>query len=279
VAQTIKQGNIFGRIGSGIGQGIAEQAPKEVERYRLASGLKDLSESQGLSPFQQFSRLASLPGATPQMIQSGSELLRQQAQGNAYKRGAPGSQEITPESLTRSGMQPQEPMANENGQIQRSQGSARAENPLDERSFAKTQWSPQQRNERIAQYIDQGFLPEQSRDLASDDEARELGTPEVYEKQIGQLQDKQAKSRAALDRHLETKLQKNKETGLFGDITGENLINLQRAMDRDFRLNPKMDLEEGADKWSKEALNFAKAKRNLKKLGSETGIEAFFKGY
>lgn len=79
----IKQGNIFGRIGEGLGKGIGEQLPEEIQRGRLASGLQDLSQQQGLSPFQQFSGLSSLPGVTPQMIQSGSELLRQQARGQA----------------------------------------------------------------------------------------------------------------------------------------------------------------------------------------------------
>lgn len=87
--QLIKQANIFGRIGSGIGKGLGEQLPKEIERSRLASGLKELGEQKGLTPFQQFSGLASVPGVTPQMIQSGSDILRQQARGQALaERGA-----------------------------------------------------------------------------------------------------------------------------------------------------------------------------------------------
>lgn len=78
MAQYIKQGNIFGRIGSGIGKGLAEQVPKEIERSRLSEGLQDISQRTGQTPFQQFASLLSLPGITPQAIQSGSELLRQQ---------------------------------------------------------------------------------------------------------------------------------------------------------------------------------------------------------
>lgn len=83
MAQYIKQGDIFGRIGSGIGRGLAEQLPEEVTRGRLAAGLKNLSEQKNQTPFQQFSSLAAIPGITPQMIQSGAELLRQQARGQA----------------------------------------------------------------------------------------------------------------------------------------------------------------------------------------------------
>lgn len=86
MAQYIKQGNIFGRIGSGVGKGLAEQLPKEIERSRLSSGLKSLGEKKELSPFQQFAELSSIPGVTPQMIQSGSELLRQQGIGEGLRK-------------------------------------------------------------------------------------------------------------------------------------------------------------------------------------------------
>ena len=83
MVQYIKQGDIFARLGTSIGKGLSEQIPKEVERYRLSKGLQNLSQQQDLTPFQQFSALSSIPGITPQMIQSGSELLRQQARGKA----------------------------------------------------------------------------------------------------------------------------------------------------------------------------------------------------
>lgn len=83
MSYSVKPGNIFGRIGTGIGKGLAEQLPKEIERGRLSAGLKELEGQKDLSPFQQFSRLAAIPGITPQMIQSGSDLLRQQARGQA----------------------------------------------------------------------------------------------------------------------------------------------------------------------------------------------------
>lgn len=76
------------RIGRALGQGLSEQLPKEVERYRLSQGLKNLGQKQGLDPFQQFSELAAIPGITPQMIQSGAELLRQRGIGNALRQKA-----------------------------------------------------------------------------------------------------------------------------------------------------------------------------------------------
>lgn len=83
---SIPQPSIFGRIGTGIGRGLSESLPKEIERGRLQQGLQELGNQQGLSPFQQFSGLSSLPGVTPQMIQSGTELLKHQAQAQAFSK-------------------------------------------------------------------------------------------------------------------------------------------------------------------------------------------------
>lgn len=104
----VKQGNIFGRLGSGIGQGLAEQVPKEIERTRLSRGLENLAkESAGLTPFQRFSKLAGIPGITPQAIQSGSELLRQEARANALTRQGEGRPSPFPQKQP--GAQPAEP--------------------------------------------------------------------------------------------------------------------------------------------------------------------------
>ncbi len=84
------RGSIFGRIGKGVGQGFAEQAPKEMERGRLARGLQQLeSEIGNLSPLQQLTRLAAIPGALdrPQLVQSFGELAKQQAQAGALSKG------------------------------------------------------------------------------------------------------------------------------------------------------------------------------------------------
>lgn len=106
MAQYIKNANIWGRIGSGVGQGLAEQVPKEIERHRLASGLEDLGNQQNMTPFQQFARLSSLPGITPQMIQSGSDLLRQQAIIDDYRNAS--KQQNQPDNIQRPN-QPQNP--------------------------------------------------------------------------------------------------------------------------------------------------------------------------
>lgn len=94
MVQKIQQANISGRLGTGFGQGLAEQIPKEIERRRLASGLQELGKQQNLDPWQAFTGLASIPGALdrPQLIQSGAELLRQRAKNQSFgnQQGQPG---------------------------------------------------------------------------------------------------------------------------------------------------------------------------------------------
>lgn len=107
----IKQAPLSARLGTGIGQGLGEQLPKEIERGRLAAGLRELEGVKDLSPFEQFSRLAAIPGITPQMIQSGAELLRQQGMLQGLK-GAGGNQAGQPSEFSNipipSSPQPQE---------------------------------------------------------------------------------------------------------------------------------------------------------------------------
>lgn len=75
MSYSVHPGSILGRIGTEAGRGLAEQIPKEAERYRMAQGLKQFEqEASGLSPMQQLARLSSIPGITPQMIQTFGEL-------------------------------------------------------------------------------------------------------------------------------------------------------------------------------------------------------------
>ena len=73
----MKQGNIFGRIGTGFGKGLAEQVPKELERNRLGSALKAIGEKKDQDPYQQFTDLVSAAHEYPQVVQSGANILRQ----------------------------------------------------------------------------------------------------------------------------------------------------------------------------------------------------------
>lgn len=298
MAQYIKNANIFGRIGSGIGQGLAEQIPKEIERNRLSSGLQAFEqEHQNLTPMQQLARLSAIPGITPQTIQSFSDLAKQQQQRASFERAAgrgappmpqasPGIQDIQfGQSQQRAQVpQQQQPPPQQPGVTQRlaeqpyqPQPQIVTEQPIAEKLLPRLPWTPQQRNERISQYGRQGFTPDQSQQLASDDEARDLAEPGVYEKRLAQQESTQKSAREELDRQLQQKLQKGKE-GIFDDITGEWKTNLERSMERDLRLHPDMSVTDAANKWSKEALELAEAKTQFAKTAATTGVESLGKG-
>jgi hypothetical protein len=110
MSYSIKPGNLFGRIGTELGKGLAEQIPKEVERTRLAQGLEALGQEQGLTRFQQLGRLATLPGTSPQLIQSGGRLLEQEAKSHAFgqPQGQPAATPKFPEKQRSPQSQPQE---------------------------------------------------------------------------------------------------------------------------------------------------------------------------
>lgn len=81
--------NPWGRFGAAIGQGLSESVPKEIDRYRLSSGLRDLSKNaNSLSPLEAYSQAASIPGITPAMLQALPEIIRQQKMGQGLSNSA-----------------------------------------------------------------------------------------------------------------------------------------------------------------------------------------------
>src|ERR1051326_5431723 len=82
-----QQGSPIGRLGKGIGKGLADQIPKEIDRYRLTSGLeKFAAESKGKTPFQQAVDFYKIPGATAEMGYTLFPLLQQEAKREAASK-------------------------------------------------------------------------------------------------------------------------------------------------------------------------------------------------
>lgn len=294
---------MFGRLGQGISEGLSSSVPKEIEHRRMKSDLADYERDyKKLDPMQQIARAASVYGATPQVIQSLTEMAKIQNQRNAYgngqtQPGRPNGQNTLKSSpdLTEAEFQQMRKRAKEqgifpdqNGQQQQNMPSvgpiqnqqatpnvSREENiqknldsvnPLSEQALTRPPWSPQQRNDRINQYINQGFLPEQAQQLQQDDERRDLEEPKAYQARNSEIEESQIKGRAALTRHLETKLQKKGED-LYKDISGDMKVALERGVERDLILNPKASIEHIANDWSNRGLQMAKTKDQLRTLG------------
>jgi hypothetical protein len=69
MAQQIIQGRgtALSRLGAGLGQGLAEQLPKEIARERLSSGIKNLKNNPQMDPIDRLDTLYR-SGATPEQI-------------------------------------------------------------------------------------------------------------------------------------------------------------------------------------------------------------------
>lgn len=307
MVQKISQGDIFGRIGTGFGQGLADQLPKEIERNRLSSGLAQFEQDyQNLSPMQQMARLSSIPGITPQMLSSMGELAKQGNLRSAYERaagmGEPGMRRDQPppgyqwgqmEGRTyeegpydqRGGI-PQEGEEaprripkkspnvdpSESGQPQIVQG-----NPLDEKMVPRAPWTPKERNKSNSDYIRMGFTPQESERLTAEDEQRYLAEPKAYQEQNEHFKKVRGEAREELINQLELKTQK-KGDKLLGDLTGEMINNLERGLQRDLRLKPNSTLSDVANDWSNRGLELAKTKKQVETLMKTTGVESILKG-
>lgn len=95
MAQYIKPANIFGRIGTGVGRGMAEQIPKEIEHARKNAGLQEyLKDTEKRNPQENLAALHSIYGLQPEDRKQFQELQRYQAKADAFNNqnfGNPGT--------------------------------------------------------------------------------------------------------------------------------------------------------------------------------------------
>lgn len=286
--------SIFGRLGKGFGKGLAEQLPKEVDRYRLSQGLSNFEkESENLTPLQSLARLSSIPGVTPQMIQSFGELAKQQNTRNAFKQAAGKARGPTPqedEQLIQQPGQQRQPQQTEQPGVGVPRGApnqARPQvqpgvnvkpeefgqpqitqkNPLRPEAIPALPWTPERRIQEVAELADlfPNLNPQELQAMAADNESRELAQPGAQQARDTYLKQQQAEANNKLTTQLETKLQKQGKD-VFQDITGEMLVNIQRGMEKDLRTNPKATVDDVVNKWSNRALELAKAKTQVEAL-------------
>lgn len=288
----VKQGNIFGRVGEGFGKGLAEQVPQEIERYRLKQGLEDISQQKDLSPFQQFAKLSAIPGITPQMVQSGSELLKHQGIRQAYaNKGNPElGQSREPKNANAQQnfrdvqfggeklSQPQsrnEPMRNIN---EPGQPSINSTNPTNPETVPLAPWTPEKRDSDISRVMQENpyLTLQEAVARSADNEARSLAQPKAVQEKQAHFEAQRDKAYAELDRQLETKLQKE-GNDIYKDITGENKVRLQRLIERDLKENPDKSLSDIVNTRTNQMVEFARAKGNLNTLASRDFFDKIVK--
>lgn len=312
----IRQAPLAGRVGESLSKGLADMLPDELAYRRRAQGLRAFADgSQDRDPMQNLAEISSVYGVTPQMLQSFADLSRLQQQKQAYartqQRRAPqfknqalqAPQDIYSDvgdvgvsalgegrgsglmDVARQLPWQQRRAAGASGIMSKRPPSPEQESVpeiaqepfLAEKALPAVPWTPQMRDERVQEYMSQGFLPDQARDLASDDERRYLTAPTAYQQRLESLDKKSKDARDELKRQIETKLQKKGED-VYKDVLGEMSIGLERGFEKDLRENPNMTVKDAANKWSKIALDLAKTKSQFVKLANTTGIESIVKG-
>lgn len=285
-------GNVWGRLGGAIGQGIQESLPREAERLRMAKGLEELGkEAPNLNPFQILARASTVPGSTPQLVQSFTELAKQASARNAYaNRAAGGSRGETgqqPSPTTSPAMKALQD--NEFANLPKKRGQPKEKpsenvspnaygqpkivetNPLREEAIPRRPWTPERKFEEIAtlgQEFPMMTIPELQQ-MAADNEARELAGPSAEQTRDQYVQGVKQDLNDKFRTQLEQKLQK-KGDAVYKDIPGEMISNIERSMERELRANPNATVDDVVNKWSNKALNLAKAKTQLDKLSGSS---------
>jgi hypothetical protein len=278
-----QSGSLFGRIGSGIGQGLAEQLPKEIERGRLAQGLQQFEQdSAGLNPMQSLARAYAIPGITPQMSQSFGELARQQGIKNSYtqtrgKQNLPridkpnASQAINDVNFGNFEKNARSKTEQKDFVRPTEQGQPQAvdTNPLRQEAIPLSPWSTDRRNEERA-ILGQEYPwmnVEQINEMASDNERRELAQPEAEQAKDAYKTEKKKEIEEAFTKKLE-KLTQKQGPDVFKDVTGEMQNNFLRTVERDIASNPKLTVEDAVEKRVQQLFQIPKAKTKLNILAS-----------
>jgi hypothetical protein len=288
-----KKPSVLAMFGKGLGEGIQEHVPKEIERRRLASSLKDIGDNPDLSPFQRFAALASAPGATPQIVQSGTELLKQQGLRNNMRRGQPAQgqaqrqedprveaamQQFDNRPRSKAALQSQEQPGENVPRESLGQEQIQPKNPLREEVKTYKPPTPQEFEDRLSSNWDRFpelTYPEVAQKTQQDFD-RLSALPEAERAEDARLRDTQDRIKTSFDDTLQKKLHKD-AAGTLKDVSGETQVNLLRGLERDIAKNGISE-DDAVNKWTNKALDIAKAKTDLNKLMSGHGaLTSFFK--
>lgn len=279
------RGSVFGRIGKSVGQGLADQIPKEVDRYRLSQGLQNLAaNSSNSTPLEQYAQAASIPGITPSMLQALPEILKQQNTRQAYRNNSrnretverPKSQNFS--DVNFANMQPDRKPIDQKEQSfsykpeSYGQPQISENNPLRSEAQPVPQWTPERRDEEVSRLSDiyQNLTIPELVSMAADNEKRDLAQPEAERAKDDYLREVRKQVDEEFQTQLETKLQKKGEE-VYKDITGENKQTIKRAIEKELRSNPKATVQDVVDRWTNKALDLAKTKSLIKTL-SDRGL-------
>jgi len=292
MVQVINKDDRSSMLGRAVGGALSDTIPKEVERYRLSKGLNDLANNQdSLSPFQQYAKLAAIPGVTPSIIEGASQLLKNQATRNAYQNAAGGagvagsagagpSQEVQNQSKAANlGTQ----VANNIGENVRNPGSIQdnisasgdgqvvTNNPTRPTAEPRRRWNQAQYEaERLGVANQFPYAtPQEIERMTAEKEERYLAGPDAEQKIDAYQKQVREDIQKELDRQLQKKLQKTPE-GTFSDASGELQEEVKRLVERDVKKDPNLTINDAVNQRTNQILDFAKSKSNLNKLANRS---------
>ncbi len=286
--QKISQGNIFGRIGSGIGQGLAQQLPKELERGRLGASLDQLGQQKDLTPYQQFTGLVKAAHEYPQVVQSGSDILRQQSLVDAYRQGRgnnvssqnqPQQQQNNPSKVQFDQQQDQIQNQPQKGQTIPSDYQSRqeeavsnpnaaSENPLSDKYIPAEPWNQGRQEQAINEAFDRGLARnfDEANNYANQQREFYEQAPEKYQKKLDYRKKIDNEVDNLFDKDLQTRLQKEgNET--YKDIPGDLQLNIKKIA-RNAVATGKMNPHQASEYYSKKALDLVKDKGDVTKIAN-----------
>lgn len=313
MAQQIKQGNIFGRVGSGVGRGLSETLPQEMNRGRLAEGLKRFeNDSPNLDPLQRLIRVGSIPGALehPEFIRSVTKLANQRQMGNTYSNLAGGgypnfsgqSDGGIPRQEPELGMIPQEqrngitPGSVPQQKVKRTQPEGRITsennrpsivnlNPARSEAVPRGPFTPQEKGQWFNYFKSKGANDEQADQLTREEQDRQMGRADIEAKKTELQELNKAKADALLNKKFARLLglpepkavtkEGEKETEVAGlsNILPGDIHNLLKG-DIDRRILAGETPEQASDKLAKKAMQLHEAENSLKKNASKGILEA-----
>jgi hypothetical protein len=257
-------GNVGGRLGVGIGQGLSAQLPKDLERVRLSQGLKRIGETPSANPIERASDLVGLPGGAellPTLMPFLQQLQARQQFANEQKnqtQGAPTSSTGTfPQDMNNlSPSTPVSPALTEDdvGEI-----------PLGERTRGANFLQPatqQEKNQRAIRLLEtqpaRFQTVEQALQQVENEEATRLAGDTAF-------QTRQDMTSKTFNDLLEKELQKAGQT-TYADISGD--------LQRKFLNRALTEVAAGANptqtanKYAKEALRLAQSTQTLRDTGA-----------
>lgn len=231
-----EEGNVFGRLGKGLGQGLAQQLPKEMERGRLASGLSSLAQQTGNPVFGQIAQLHSIPGISenPQLMQTLLPYLQGQGGLQEARKGAPpGTAAAQPSAGAGLG------------------GGLPGTTQETSRLTGTTEGLQQRALELNRLY------PVRFPNI-------EAATAQA-EKEFGRQEDLLAKTGTEYDKMLETYLQKQGGR-TFADVFGTQQDSFKKQAEEAV-LSGQMTDKQAARHYGQQALDFAQTRQRLKNIG------------